>query len=137
MFRFMRIICALLFLAGILSQETSARDRETVRTGPWGGPHMGMEVQLNSARVEFACAGGSIGQPIPLDRQGRFDVAGIYVQGHGGPGGEQPGDRHPARYNGRVQGNTMSVTVTLTDSREMIGRFVLTYGQSPNVTSCL
>ena len=134
----MRILCALLFLVGIFAQDTFGRRSETVRVGPWGGSDMGMRVEPDSAQIEFNCAHGSINQSIPLDRQGRFDVPGIYVQDHGGPGQQnEPPDSHPARYFGRVQGKTMSVTVELTDTMETIGYFTLTYGESPYVFKCL
>jgi hypothetical protein len=138
MLRSMRMICAVVFLLAILSQETYGHRRKDVQTGEWGGAHMGMQVEPNSASIGFDCASGSIDQPILLDRHGRFDVPGIYIQYHGGPEilGEPP-DSHPARYTGYVQGKTMFITVTLTDTMEIIGEFTLTYGQIPFIVECL
>jgi hypothetical protein len=133
-----RIVFPLLLLLALLAPASFGRRNNTVSSGTWGGLHMGIQVQPNKANIEFDCARGSIEQPIPLDSQGRFDVAGIYIQEHGGPVslGEPP-DSHPARYTGQVRGRTMSVTVTLTDKMETIGQFNLRHGQSPFVFKCL
>ncbi|HEV8599108.1 MAG TPA: hypothetical protein VGQ69_07080 [Gemmatimonadales bacterium] len=43
----------------------------------------------------------------------------------------------PARYDGRVRGDTMTLTVTLTDPNEVLGTCTLVYGRSPYVFKCL
>jgi hypothetical protein len=134
----MRKIFPLILLLGFLSEESFARQRGHVRMGAWGGLDMGMQIGPHFTSIEFDCARGSIGQPIPLDKQGHFEVPGSYIQEHGGP--ERigvPPDIHPARYTGQVQGKMMSITVTLTDTMQIIGTFTLTHGQYPFVTKCL
>jgi hypothetical protein len=132
------MLCAFFFLATISSPETFGRRNQNVRTGPWGGPHIGIQVEADRASVEFDCAHGSMEQSIAPDNQGHFDVTGFYVQEHGGPILlDEPPDIHPARYTGHVYRKTMSITVTLTDTMEIVGRFTLFFGQSPYVTKCL
>ena len=46
-------------------------------------------------------------------------------------------DKHPARYDGRTDGKTMTLEVTLTDSGEKLGTFTLQRGGSPGVFKCL
>ncbi len=69
---------------------------------------------------------------------GRFQLAGTHTREHGGPirKDEKP-DTHPARYNGAVDGDTMTFTVTLTDSNEVLGAFTLTRGRMARVVKCL
>lgn len=134
----MRSISALLIFTAILLSESSAGDIKYIRTGSWGSGHMGMLVEPDGASIEFDCGHGSIEQPILLDKKGRFNVEGIYVREHGGPiRQDEPADAHPARYTGRVNRKMMSITVTLTDTMETVGGFILIYGQSPYVTKCL
>lgn len=99
---------------------------------------MSMQVEPNGAIIDFDCATGEIDQPISVDRQGNFDVAGVFIREHGGPiVQEAPPDLHPARYNGQVHGKTMWVTVTLTDTLEVVGTFYLTYHQPAQIFKCL
>jgi hypothetical protein len=97
-----------------------------------------MEITPLGSTVDFDCARGNIDVPIRLNRQGDFDVAGFYIQEHGGPWPlGVPPDIHPARYNGHVQGPKMLVTVTLTDTGETAGSFTLTRDRPAQVFKCL
>jgi hypothetical protein len=48
---------------------------------------------------------------------------------------EKP-DSQPARYSGKVVGDEMSLTVTLTDSRETFDTFTLTRGSQGRIWKC-
>ena len=113
-------------LAGPLSQSE------------WGGEHIGLTVSPSGGAIEYDCASGTIDQPIVAGSSGNFIAQGTHTKGHGGPmmQGEIP-DRHPARYDGWTDGETMRLTVTLTDAGEKMGSFTLTRGQSPRVFRCL
>jgi hypothetical protein len=43
---------------------------------------------------------------------------------------------HPALYTGTVTGKTMTFTVTLTDTGEKLGPFVLTFGVASRLFKC-
>jgi hypothetical protein len=113
-------------------------DDTRVQTGAWGGEHLALTVTETGAHLEFDCASGDVTEPLTVDREGRLAVDGVYVRGHGGPtrSGEEP-DRKPARYSGRIEGNTMTLAVTLTDSKENVGTFTLTHGAQPRLRRCL
>ena len=106
--------------------------------GIWGGEHIQMQVTESGAQIEYDCAHGSVDEPLALDREGRLDVKGTHVRERGGPvrRGDKP-DSHPARYTGRVEGQTMTLTVTLTDSDESAGTFTLTQGEQGRIRKCL
>lgn len=78
-----------------------------------------------------------IEQRIELDSDGRFEVEGVHTRERRGPArsGDTP-DRHPARYTGRVNGKTMILVVTLTDTNETVGTFSLTFGEPPELHKC-
>jgi hypothetical protein len=104
----------------------------------WGGEHIGLAVSETGAALEYDCASGTIDQKIAAATDGTFSAVGTHTRGHGGPimQGEIP-DRHPARYDGWTDGQTMKLTVTLTDTGEKLGDYALTRGQSARVFRCL
>lgn len=106
--------------------------------GDWGGQHIGMVATENGASLDFDCAVGTIGEPIRPDDSGDFSVTGVQFPGHGGA--IKVGDTiesHPARYEGTVQGNQMTLTITLTDSDTEVGTFSLEQDGPPAVVKCL
>jgi hypothetical protein len=106
--------------------------------GTWGGQHIGMEVTDNGARIEYDCAHGTINHQIVSDSNGEFAAKGFHVQERGGPVREgEESDGQPARYTGRTNGKTMTLTVTVVDTNETIGTFTLRYGKQPRITKCL
>ena len=124
----------LLALAGSCASATVGPGDQRVPTGAWGGDHVGLTVGEAGAHVEFDCAYGDIGQPLVTDNRGNLAVDGVYVQEHAGPVrvGEEP-DKKPAHYAGRLDGDTLTLKVTLTESNEPIGVFTLTHGAAPGV----
>ena len=110
----------------------------SVATGTWGGTDIRLEVTDRGAQADFGCAHGSIDEPMTLDSDGRFDAKGTYApEGHGPQREDQSGQGRPARYAGRVQGSTMTVTISLIESGETVGPFTLTHGKTPKITKCL
>lgn len=108
-----------------------------VPSGDWGGQHIGMVVKSSGATIEYDCASGTIDEAL-VTADGMFTAIGTHIRGHGGPVREgEIADKHPARYDGRTDGKTMTLDVTLTDSGEKLGTFTLQRGASPNVFKCL
>jgi hypothetical protein len=107
-------------------------------TGSWGGAHIALEITSEGGRIEYDCAQGTIDGHLVLDKAGRFKAAGTHTTEHGGPvrEGEESTGR-PARYQGKVAGKNMTLTVTLTDSGENLGTFTLTRDAAPRLTKCL
>ncbi len=123
---------------GALSCVVAAGGKsDRVSSGSWGGRGVGLEVTEDSARLEFDCAHGAIERPIPLDAEGRFDAQGMYFREHGGPVREGEPKGVPARYAGRVEGETMHLTVTVAGSDEPIGRYTIARGKPPRIRKCL
>jgi len=110
---------------------------EGARTGTWGGEHISLEVTAQGGQVEYDCAHGTVDQRIVPDARGRFDVRGTHVREHGGPvRGDETAYSHPARFVGEIQGDTMTLTVTESDTKEAVGTFTLVFGQRPRVMKC-
>ena len=125
--------CLVLLSSACLDPEVPA-----VVTGDWGGPHLGLVATTAGATLEYDCAGGRIPVPIRPDAAGRFLLVGEHIPGHGGPIGiDEVLERRPARFQGTVRGDTMTILVTLTDTNESLGTFTLIRGASPRVFKCL
>lgn len=106
--------------------------------GTWGGEHISMEISAGGATIEYDCAHGTIDGFFVIDGSGRFDLTGVHVVERGGPVQDGvPPDAHPASYVGRTDGRTMSLTVTMTDSDQVVGTFVLVKGTQGRVFKCL
>lgn len=126
-------VLLLLGLAGCLSPEIP-----DVVTGEWGGVHLGLVASDAGADLEYDCASGRISGAVRPDRNGRFSAAGMHFPGHGGPIRiDEVPETRPARYDGTVRGDKMTLTVTLTDTNEVLGTFTLVHGASPHVFKCL
>ena len=132
-----RLLRMLLALSAVLlpAGMQAAPDAGSVASGTWGGEHIVLEVSEKGAEVELDCAHGEVTQHITLGKHGDFDVAGTFSPEHGGPVRRDENPRPaPARYFGRVEGDTMNLTVTV--GKEKVGDFTLTRGSRPNVTKC-
>src|SRR5687768_2198894 len=106
------LLC-LVLLAGCGS--AAGGEERALPPGTWGGDHILLDVAVGGATVELDCAHGAVEEAIRLDSEGRFDVAGTYVQERGGPVREGGEDARPARYAGRVEGKTMTLTIAVGD----------------------
>jgi hypothetical protein len=107
-----------------------------VEKGTWGGTHVMLEVEDSGGRVEFDCAHGVLEEPLVLDRDNHFDVAGHYVREHSGPvrkDEDQTGV--PARYRGHVENKQMSLEVAIQGQSDTQS-FSLALGSEPRVMKC-
>ncbi len=108
-----------------------------LKTGVWGGQHISLDVTEQGATVEYDCAHGSIDGKIIPDASGNFNVAGTHVRDHGGPvRKDEIEDAHPARFSGQIRNDTMTLTVTESDTNESVGTFTLVHGASPRIMKC-
>ena len=106
-------------------------------SGDWGGAHARLSLTATGGTVEFDCAHGELASAILLDPKSRFDVAGTYVEEHGGPvRRDEPAKPRPVRYAGQVSGSRMRLTVTRTDTKARIGAFEVERGREAELMKC-
>ena len=128
-------LCAI--LAALLLAAPAGGESKHPPARTWGGTGIRLEVTAAGGRVEYDCGHGTIDRPLVFDRRGRFDVSGMHFPEHGGPvreGEEAKGQ--PARYTGRVTGDTMRLTVKLPDGR-VLGAYTLVRGRAGRIRKCL
>jgi hypothetical protein len=131
------VVAGLLLAIAIACAGAAPPERQAL-TGSWGGPHIGLTLTAEGGQVEYDCAHGTIDKPIVPDRAGRFEVPGTHTAEHGGPVHEgEEGAGRPARYQGKLAGKRMTLTVTLTDTGDDVGTFTLTRDATPRLTKCL
>ena len=101
--------------------------------GTWGGDGAGVLVAEDDVHVHVGCTKGEIRGPVPLDEEGRFDVAGRHnVDAY-------PVDRgiyHPARYRGRASAHEMTFSVELADTGQVLGPATVFFGREPRLGPC-
>ncbi len=106
--------------------------------GSWGGEHISLTVLDSTANLEFDCAYGTIDEPISVDTEGNFEVTGIHVFEHGGPIRiDETLEKYPCLYNGRIEGEKMTLILILKDTETEIDTFWLTRGAEPIIYKCL
>ena len=126
--------------AMISSNETVNKKRRPQRyipLGTWGGEHIRMVVSAKGANIEYDCAHGSIVGRLTLDAERKFNVTGAHMREGPGPirmGVPRAG--RPAVFSGQVNGDEMSLTVTLTEEKQSIGDFTLRRGSEGRLRKC-
>jgi hypothetical protein len=126
----------IIIAAGCMNAVSVPDDPKHVAIGSWGGEHVGLDVTEGIAKLEFDCAHGSIDGLIPLDANDRFDVNGVYVEEQGGPVRQGNETGRAARYFGKIDGNSMSLTVEITEAKKELGTYTLELGKSPVIRKC-
>jgi len=103
----------------------------------WGGQHVSLEVTKTGAELEFDCATGSIREPLPVDKTGRFRLKGTFTQEHGGPvRKEEPPATREATYSGTIEDGTMRLRIEFGGDQESAPEYVLKRGQPGRVLKC-
>jgi hypothetical protein len=101
--------------------------------GTWGGDNAGLIVNGTDLHVHIGCTLGDAVGPIKPDADGRFGATGTYnVDAYP----VNRGITHPATFSGRIVGETMTLTVSLTDTARVLGPVTLIYGKEPQMGPC-
>jgi hypothetical protein len=110
---------------------------DTLSVGTWGGENAGLVVNDTIAHAHIGCTFGNFDAPVTLDEAGRFNVAGSYVLR------AYPvfvGPYHPAQFAGQLEGNRLTLTITVSDTVEkktvVLGPVTVTFGREPRMQQC-
>ncbi len=122
----------------VLGSIGIAKSRKRLTTGSWGGPHIVIEFDSQSATIQYDCANGTIKGPFYLDSKGRFSWRGTHNREHGGPIREDEiRNGRAAIYTGTVTGDKMTLTVSLTNPTEQVDTYTLTRGGRGRIVKCM
>ena len=126
-------VIGLLVASIACATATSTPAANLVIQGTWGGDNAGLIVNLDDVHVHIGCTLGDANGPVTTDMNGHFDASGTYnVDAYP----INRGIEHPARFSGDIVGNTMTLTVSLTDTARTLGPVVLTFGKQPQMGPC-
>jgi hypothetical protein len=135
MFSFIAIMA--IIAIGCSSGSTQPPADGLVPLGNWGGDSAGMIVGDTALHLHIGCTYGDVSGRVMVDEDGRFDVAGSYMLR------AYPiavGPSVPARFVGRLTGNTVVVTVTVNDTVQhttvVRGPATVKLGQNPRDLPC-
>jgi len=104
----------------------------------WGGDHISITFRGEGAQVEFDCAHGEFSKRLKTDADGTFDVPGTFTPEGAGP---IRADRTPSarsvNYRGKIEGDTMSLSITFSDNNESVGSYTLKRGKHGRIRKCM
>ena len=118
------------------SAASKPRKMQRLQPGSWGGPHIRINVEKDSATIDYDCANGTIEGPLTYDRKGNFTWRGTHNREHGGPIRIDENNSRRAIYTGSIKGDRMTLTVKLADSNDVVDTFTLTRGGPGRVFKC-
>lgn len=105
--------------------------------GTWGGQDAGVIVTDSGAHVHIGCTLGDVPVAVVVGEDGRFALDGSYVL-RAFP--IQFGPSLPARFDGRVRGRRLTLTVavddTVLDEMVTLGPVSVEYGRTPDLGPC-
>lgn len=129
----MRRTIAFLSLFAVLACSAVTSTPITEVAGTWGGDNAGLIVDKTDVHVHIGCTLGDAVGPIKPDGDGRFVATGTYnVDAYP----VNRGITHPATFTGRIVGETMTLTVALSDTARVLGPVTLIYGKEPQMGPC-
>ena len=105
--------------------------------GLWGAEHLELVANNSGALLEYDCAIGTIDSPLILDANGKFDLVGTHTVGGGPVNLNDPPEAQPALFQGRVRDKSLELTVTLTNTGDVIGPYILVRGEPGLLYRCL
>ena len=132
------VVVLVAYLSIILAgcSDDSARPGATIE-GVWGAEHHELVASSDGVRLEYDCAHGAIEGTLVLDSAGTFDVLGTHTREGGPIDLNDPPESLVARYQGRLMGDRLELTVTITDTGDVIGPFTVVRGERGVLRKCL
>jgi hypothetical protein len=108
-----------------------------IALGTWGGDSAGMIVSDTAMHLHINCTYGDVSGRVPVGITGEFGVIGSYTLR------AYPiavGPSLPAQFVGRLEGDQVTVTVTVTDTVEhqtvVHGPVIVKFGDDPRLGPC-
>ena len=131
-----RLLFCLPIIAAMMLPADACMNQRKI-SGQWGGQGISMEVTDSGATLEFDCAAGTITEAIAPDSTGKFSAKGRFARHRPGPTREEDDtEGQPAIYAGVVDGDNLTLTITLVKNSEKVGDFTLAHGKMGRIRRC-
>lgn len=109
-----------------------------VAAGEWGAAGVNLIVEETGVKIQYDCAEAEINEKLLIDEQGVFSVEGVYTPRY--PGALRvnlPSKRQPARFEGVIADDKMTLRVALAATGEtLLEEIVLRRGATPPIRRC-
>jgi len=132
----MRAFTFFFFFALVIGCSSSSEQGEPNVVGDWGGTQASLTMTRSGGDLSYACGAGTIDATWTLSSDGHFAGTGEHFFG-GGPLPVQGRPPHPALYAGNVDGDTLTLSVTVTDLGQTLRPFTLMRGGPAVVERCV
>lgn len=127
-----------LMMLGLAACRDNSVEPVTRIEGDWGGDHITLSADRSGGTLEYDCAHGTIAGPLIIAPNGHFRLVGNHTRESGGPIHQgDPPDIHPASYEGRLSGGILTLTITLEDTGDVLGPYMLVRGKDGRIYKCL
>lgn len=119
---------------------TSISNKSLLQQGIWSGTGVTLQITASGAEVEFDCAHGTIDEHFQTKSDGSFEVGGTFVP-EGGPvrvpvDGVPQEKKLSATYRGRIEGDKMTLEVTVPETGANLTGLSLVRGQPARLRKC-
>ena len=107
------LVACIAMAASCAGGTTGVPADHLIPLGTWGGEGGGLIVGDTSMHLHVGCTYGDVSGRVPVDAEGRFDVAGSYMLR------AYPitvGPTVPARFTGHIDGDRITITATVDDT---------------------
>ncbi|CAN5394662.1 hypothetical protein BH20ACI1_BH20ACI1_21610 [soil metagenome] len=119
------------------NQNMNGTKSTTDSTENWGATGIAVVVEENSVKIEFDCAFGEIKEKLTINKNGEFKADGTFTRESFGPIRDDNMPKpQPARYEGKISGDMMTLKVTLTEKKETIGDYTLERDKFARLRKC-
>lgn len=122
---------------GIPKPKVNQSKPTSMSPGNWGATGVNFVVEETGVKIEYDCAAGEITQKVVLDEQGGFSADGVYTRRY--PGALRVKflpEPQPARYEGKISGDKLTLKVTLTQTGETLAEVVLQRDTTGRIHRC-
>ena len=127
----------LLLLLVVILAGSAAAFAIDVKPGTWGGRGIVIVVGKNSATIELDCASAAISSRLRTGKGQKFTATGLLTRRAFGPIRlDALPKAQRARFVGEVTGKQMRLKITLVDSGEIVGSFILEHGKQGHLVRC-
>lgn len=121
----------------VLSKSMDQQNSLDVKKGIWGGRGIRFLVENSSAAIELDCGKATISSRVRTRKDGKFSAIGLMTRSGPGPVmRDAPPRTQRVRFEGKVTGKQMTVKVTLADSGDLVGDYILERGSQGELTRC-
>jgi len=131
----MRVLTFALCVLAIGCSSSSEQGEPNV-IGDWGGTQASLTMTRSGGDLSYPCGAGTIDSTWTLSADGHLAGTGQHFFG-GGPLPVQGRQPHPALYAGNVHGDTLTLSVTVTDLGQTLGPFRLLRGGPAVAEQCV